>query len=484
MQTGGQYDVSVTMHNNGETTWSRALQYTLMSQAPHNNMTWGLGRVPLPVEEVRPGESATFNFQVTAPPTAGAYLSQWGMQREGHGSFGASTVAAPVGVAAPPPLVNNALAVGMSVPARMITGRRYDVAVAVHNNGTKTWVPGESYSLGSQNPHDNLIGGTGRVALAAPVAPGQQYTFTFPVTAPAPGNYHMQWGMVQDGVEWFGASAGSPVTVTEDLGNVTFIHTDGLGSPIERTDGAGNVISRTRYEPYGQVATGATPAIGFTGHVSDVETGLTYMQQRYYDPVAGRFLSVDPMVTDVNTGNSLNRYVYANNSPYKNVDPDGRQAALAACFGGPVGCVVGVGLTAATAWYGTKAVDETLRLVQRSWAPLKSEIADTSESDGKRNTDSDATREVKIDDKIQGQLGERGWTEAEVRDLANTTTTDTTTDNRRPAKTPDGNGRNDPASVYGSKNGGHIIVNDVTGEVTQISDKKPGWIPDSRIEWR
>jgi len=24
-------------------------------------------------------------------------------------------------------------------------------------------------------------------------------------------------------------------------------------------------------------------------------TGLSYMQQRYYDPVAGRFLSVDPV---------------------------------------------------------------------------------------------------------------------------------------------------------------------------------------------
>lgn len=26
------------------------------------------------------------------------------------------------------------------------------------------------------------------------------------------------------------------------------------------------------------------------------------MQQRYYDPIAGRFLSVDPVVTDANTG--------------------------------------------------------------------------------------------------------------------------------------------------------------------------------------
>jgi RHS repeat-associated protein len=62
--------------------------------------------------------------------------------------------------------------------------------------------------------------------------------------------------------------------------------------------------------------------------VNDPETGLTYMQQRYYDPMAGRFMSVDPVLTDGNTGASFNRYVYANNSPYKYIDPDGRVAFL------------------------------------------------------------------------------------------------------------------------------------------------------------
>jgi uncharacterized protein RhaS with RHS repeats len=50
------------------------------------------------------------------------------------------------------------------------------------------------------------------------------------------------------------------------------------------------------------------------------------MQQRYYDPIAGRFLSVDPVVTDTKTGSSFNRYVYGNNNPYKYRDPDGRES--------------------------------------------------------------------------------------------------------------------------------------------------------------
>jgi len=105
-----------------------------------------------------------------------------------------------------------------------------------------------------------------------------------------------------------------------------YLHTDALGSPVARTSASGALISRTRYEPYGRTASGAGPTIGFTGHFNDIDTGLTYMQQRYYDPVAGRMLSVDPVTTDANSGGSFNRYAYSNNNPYKYVDPDGRNA--------------------------------------------------------------------------------------------------------------------------------------------------------------
>ena len=303
----------------------RAQNYTLMAQSPHNTMTWGLNRVALPVDNIAPGQSTTFTFQVTAPANAGAYTFQWGMQRETYGSFGPGTTPVTINVVAPPPLVNNAQVVGMTAPSRMIAGQRYDVAVTMRNTGTTTWAPGSNQLLGSQNPQDNAVWGMGRVQLPVAVAPGQQYTFTFQVTAPAPGDYNIQWRMLQEGVEWFGATAGSAVTVTENLGNVTFIHTDGLGSPVARTDATGNVVSRTRYEPYGYTASGATPSIGFTGHAHDADTGLTYMQQRYYDPVAGRFLSIDPVNTDANAGKGFNRYSYAINNPYAYIDPEGRE---------------------------------------------------------------------------------------------------------------------------------------------------------------
>ena len=91
---------------------------------------------------------------------------------------------------------------------------------------------------------------------------------------------------------------------------------------------------------------------------------------------------------------------------------------------------------------------------------------------------------VIIDSKIDSQLAGRGWTKQEVQIAIDRGAVGVTTDNRTAAKTPDGLPRNDTASVYGSKSG-YVVVNDRTGEVVQISGKNdPGWIPDSRIQWK
>ncbi|KRS20750.1 hypothetical protein AAY72_12235 [Alishewanella sp. WH16-1] len=79
---------------------------------------------------------------------------------------------------------------------------------------------------------------------------------------------------------------------------------------------------------------------GYTGHVEDNDLQLTYMQQRYYDPIIGRFYSNDPVDFQghMQRGNptmGFNRYAYANNNPYKYSDPDGQfiQAILGAVIG-------------------------------------------------------------------------------------------------------------------------------------------------------
>lgn len=117
---------------------------------------------------------------------------------------------------------------------------------------------------------------------------------------------------------------------------VEYIHTDALGTPIAVTNASRVVVERSEYEPYGKLLNRPlTDGPGFTGHVQDAVTGLTYMQQRYYDSGIGRFLSVDPVTANSSTGANFNPYWYANNNPYKFTDPDGRIAckSMSQCYG-------------------------------------------------------------------------------------------------------------------------------------------------------
>lgn len=120
----------------------------------------------------------------------------------------------------------------------------------------------------------------------------------------------------------------SPSAIAQET--VTYIHTDALGSVVAESDANGNVVKRYDYEPYGGVVGGqVTDGPGYTGHVSDSATGLSYMQQRYMDPQLGVFLSVDPVTAHQKPVEQFNRYRYANSNPHKFIDPDGRESGAA-----------------------------------------------------------------------------------------------------------------------------------------------------------
>lgn len=116
-------------------------------------------------------------------------------------------------------------------------------------------------------------------------------------------------------------------------GTVTYVYTDAQGTPLSEADALGNVTANFDYRPYGSTYSGAgmssaPDGVGYTGHVSDLDTSLIYMQARYYDSSVGRFLSPDPEPITAGALSSFNRFVYADNSPLDNTDPDGRQ-----CYG-------------------------------------------------------------------------------------------------------------------------------------------------------
>ncbi|HZZ91127.1 MAG TPA: RHS repeat-associated core domain-containing protein [Usitatibacter sp.] len=109
----------------------------------------------------------------------------------------------------------------------------------------------------------------------------------------------------------------------------TYFHNDLTGSPLAASDSSGHVLWRESYRPYGERLVNSASAKGndvwFTSRRQDAETGLVYMGARYYDPVAGRFASIDPKAFDESSAHSFNRYAYANNNPYAYFDPDGRE---------------------------------------------------------------------------------------------------------------------------------------------------------------
>jgi len=89
VQAGHNYQVSITMKNTGITTWTSggSNPQRLGSQNPQDNILWGLNRVNVP-KRVVPGDSAVFNFAVTAPLTPGVRPLQWRMLQEGITWFG------------------------------------------------------------------------------------------------------------------------------------------------------------------------------------------------------------------------------------------------------------------------------------------------------------------------------------------------------------------------------------------------------------
>lgn len=110
---------------------------------------------------------------------------------------------------------------------------------------------------------------------------------------------------------------------------VTYQHTDFIGSPVATTNEQSALVNRIQYQPYGTPITQAVDGIGFTGHVMDSDTSLSYMQHRYYDSQVGRFLSPDPKATHEQPVKAFNRYWYASASPYRFIDPDGRESGAA-----------------------------------------------------------------------------------------------------------------------------------------------------------
>ena len=99
---------------------------------------------------------------------------------------------------------------------------------------------------------------------------------------------------------------------------------------LKIVNGSSNVVGSYTCDAWGKVlsATGtiaqANP-IRYRSYYYDAETGLYYLQSRYYDPEIGRFISADDTQYLGASGTALgyNLFGYCENNPVNAADPDG-----------------------------------------------------------------------------------------------------------------------------------------------------------------
>jgi len=203
---------AVTYRNIASNTWTPNAGFKLANKSPGDETRWGFARVDLNgATVVRANAEYSFIFGMAAPAVAGTYGFRTSMFLEGAGPFPVESWS---------PLVNievsgatpsgDAFFVSQSAPAALDAGTRGTITVTMRNIGQTTWTRGSEYRLANETPGDPFSLGFHRAELppGVQVAPGQEYTFTFEISAPeAPGIYFLRTRMVRENVEFFGAYA-------------------------------------------------------------------------------------------------------------------------------------------------------------------------------------------------------------------------------------------------------------------------------------
>ncbi len=113
-------------------------------------------------------------------------------------------------------------------------------------------------------------------------------------------------------------SRGDVIGLYNVLGNLIAKYTyDVWGNEVSITNGSGDEISN-----YINIAT--IQPFRYRSYYYDTDSGLYYLQSRYYDPVTHRFINADPKYVSTGTGIiGLNMFAYCDNNPINCIDLSG-----------------------------------------------------------------------------------------------------------------------------------------------------------------
>lgn len=260
MRPGEAARASITVKNTGTKAWGDANSFklglksggfTLWRDADGTVFDSGNKDRIKRTASVAPGETYTFDFYLKAPEQEAAQALVLSMVNDANGgwfggsygrqivvtgtantplrSFEPETVSGVSGQKEVDGQVHGAEVIAAALPTSMKMGETVKASVTVKNTGTETWTNANGYKLG-------LAGGSFRLCTAADdsvstdsgdrnrikpkqdIQPGEIYTFSFYLKAPAmAGEQNLQLKMINDSKGgWFDGSLMKQITVTEE----------------------------------------------------------------------------------------------------------------------------------------------------------------------------------------------------------------------------------------------------------------------------
>ena len=142
-------------------------------------------------------------------------------------------------------------------------------------------------------------------------------------------------------------------------------HKEGTVQNFVLIDSNGNIVVEYVYDAWGNHAVlsangadltdathiGNRNPFRYRGYFYDVETGLYYLQTRYYDPEIGRFVTIDDLsYADPRIIHGLNLYAYCGNNPVNYIDPTGEFLLAGLLIGLIGGAIIGGVVSGVTAY--------------------------------------------------------------------------------------------------------------------------------------
>ncbi len=119
---------------------------------------------------------------------------------------------------------------------------------------------------------------------------------------------------------------GERVAKKDSTDQLSYYHTNHLGSTSVMTDKDGKLVENTRYYPFGDIREGGKEKYSFTGKEKDRTSESYYFEARYYGSELKHFTQADIIELDTYSPQKLNRYSYVVNNPLILIDPSGHSS--------------------------------------------------------------------------------------------------------------------------------------------------------------